>query len=252
MKTSKTTAVKFSDRTLAFIAKAKKQKRAEWLDEHRDEYEAAIQNPMRALMDYASKELKEETKGYRFPLRNVARLRRSAERAAVDGLYRDWIGVSVSPDSKSRYDSLPNLYFHIDEDDVLSAGGLYMPSASQTRHIRAWIDHDPSKLDELFADRKFKKFYPDFGRDRVLKTKPRDYPLEHPRIEWLKLSGFYVWKGFTKKEFHSKEFPALLVEHWTQVLRLNKILNVYCAEMPKKNGIAAMPAFQAPKLDWED
>ena len=242
----------FSAQTVAFIGKAKKQKRPEWLDENKAEYEQVIQNPMRALMEYAAKELKEETKAYRFPLRNVARLRRSAERAAVAGPYRDWIGVSVSPDSKSRYDSLPNLYFHIDEEDVLSAGGLYMPSAGQTRNIRAWIDHDPSRLDELFADRKFKKFYPDFGRERVLKTKPRDYPLDHPRIDWLKLSGWYVWKGFTKKEFYSKEFPALLVEHWRQVLRLNKILNDYIIEMPKKTGIAAMPAFQAPKLDWED
>ena len=252
MKKTSAQRPKFSAESIEFIVKASRQKDPEWLDKNRKNYEELLQNPIRALMELAAKELKEEARGYRFPLRGVARLKRSAERAKSHGIYRDWVSVSVSRDSGSRYDSLPNLYFHIDGEDVLSAGGLYTPSAKQTRHIRAWIDHDASKLDEIFADRNFKKIYPEFGNERVLKTKPRDYPLDHPRIEWLKLSAWYVWRPFTRKEFYSVDFADCLIEHWRQILRLNHILDYYTSTLPPKTGITAIPLVQRPELDWED
>jgi uncharacterized protein (TIGR02453 family) len=244
---------RFSPATIEFIRKASRQKKPEWLDRHREEYEAVLVNPMRDLIAHAEKKLKPWAPGYRFPKRNFARIRRNADRAIDYGMYRDWIGVSISPDSGSRYDSLPNLYFEISDEDVLSAGGLYIPSADQTKHIRSWIDQDASALETLLADRKFKKIYAEgLGTERVLKTKPRDYPLEHPKIEWLKLSAWYVWAPFTKKQLFSAEFPDLLVEHWKQVLRLNQILNRYISTWPKKAGLEAHAEIRAPKINWDE
>ena len=107
-----------------------------------------------------------------------------------------------------------------------------MPSADQTKHIRKWIDQDPSLLEALFKDKDFKKRFPDFGDERVLKTKPRDYPIDHPKFDWLRLSGWYVWRPFTKKEFFSPKFHEILIEDWKQILRLNQILDRYTQSWP--------------------
>ena len=243
-------APKFSQASLDFIVKASRQKKSEWLDKNREEYEKVLVEPMRDLMEKAALAIKPEAPGYRFPTRQHARLRRGADQSM--GPFRDWIGVSVSRDSGSRYDSMPNLYFHISGDDLFSAGGLYMPSADQTKHIRKWIDQDPSALEELFEDRDFKKLFKELGTERMLKTKPRDYPIDHPKFEWLKLSGWYVWRPLSKKVLFSKNFSDVLIEDWHQIMRLNRILDQYTQSWPKSNSIDILPKVQLRKMDWDE
>lgn len=243
---------RFSQASIDFIEKASRQKKAEWLEKNRAEYEKVLVEPMRELIAAAAKELQPLAPGYRFPTRQHARLRRGADQSM--GPFRDWVSVSVSRDSGSRYDSLPNLYFHIADghENILSAGGLYVPSADQTKHIRKWIDQNPSDLEELLEDREFKKIFKGLGDERVLKTKPRDYPLDHPKIEWLKLSAWYVWRPFAKKIFFSKEFKDVLIQDWKQILRLNRILDEYTQSWPKTTSLDALPKITARKMDWDD
>ncbi len=138
-----------------------------------------------------------------------------------------------------------------EREHVKSAGGLYIPSADQTKHIRKWIDQDPSQFQELFKDKTFGKLFPDFGNERVLKTKPRDYPIDHPRIDWLKLSAWYVWRPFTKKEFFSKNFSTLLIRDWQEILKLNRILDKYTASYPKQiDSKDSIPEATSRKMDW--
>ena len=235
----------FSQASIDFIDKAARQKKVAWLDKNQEEFDTVLVEPMKALMQAASDALKSEARGYRFPLRRTVRIKRNSDSAKEGNPFRDWVAVSVSRDSGSRYDSCPNLYFHIDGEDVLSAGGLYMPSADQTKHIRKWIDQDPSLLEALFKDKDFKKRFPDFGDERVLKTKPRDYPIDHPKFDWLRLSGWYVWRPFTKKEFFSPKFHEILIEDWKQILRLNQILDRYTQSWPN-----AQKEVKGRKLDW--
>lgn len=246
---------RFSQASLDFIVRASKQKKKEWLDKHRSEYKDVLVSPMRELMEKVSIALRPHAPGYRFPKRNHARIRRGAEGAEAHGPFRDWVGVSVSRDSESRYEGNPNLYFHFAEgrEEILSAGGLYVPSADQTKHIRSWIDKDPSLLEGLLEDKKFGKHFPKgLGDERKLKTKPRDYPQDHPRIEWLKLSGWYVWKPYSKKEFFSKNFSELLIADWAEVLRLNKILDIYISSWPGSKSIDILPLARPFQDDWVD
>jgi uncharacterized protein (TIGR02453 family) len=248
------TVPRFSQASLDFIEKASRQKKKEWLDKNRDEYERVLVEPMRVVTDHLGKHLRPEAPGYRFPNRNTARLSRGADGAATHGPFKDWVHFSISRDSGSRYEGCPNLYFHIAEgqEEILSAGGLYMPNADQTKHIRSWIDKDPSKLEALFEDKAFTKKFPELGDERVLKTKPRDYPIDHARIDWLKMSGWYVWKPFTKKQLFSKEFPDLLLEDFRQILKLNRVLDHFTQSWPKAQTIDLLPAARPFQDDWED
>ncbi len=240
-----------SKRSLEFIARASRQKKSDWLDKNFSEYEEVLVNPLREISLRVAKALRNEAPGYRFPTRGFARIRRSGDKAKSHGMYKNWTGLYASKKPESRYEDFPSLYFHLSLEDQFSAGGLYMPSARQTKMIRAWIHHDNSLLENLLEDRDFKRYFKELGDERVLKTKPRDYPIDHPKIEMLKLMGWYVWRPFTKKELYSKNFADVLASHWRQVLRLNHVLDQYTATWPKEESDEkAIPAIKAPKLDW--
>src|SRR5579885_40651 len=246
---------RFSQKSLDFIRKASRQKKHDWLDRNRAEYEEVLVEPMRALMTTVARELRGEAPGYRFPARSFARIRRSADRARAQGLYKDWIGVQVSRDSGSLFEDLPGLYFHMSYEDVFTAGGLYMPSSRQVKQIRAWIAEDASALERLLKDRRFKSVFREgLGDERKLKTFPRGYPQDHPRIEWLKLTGFYVWRPVKKREFFSSDFHETLAADWRQVLRLNGVLDRYLSSWPgaSRRKLESFEGIRAPQLNWEE
>lgn len=248
---------RFSPKSLAFIRRASRQKRADWLDKNRQEYEDVLVEPTRAVVTALAREIRAEFPAYRFPTRAFARLKRSSDRAKTQGLYKDWIGFSGSRDSGSLFEDLPGLYFHISPKDVFSAGGLYMPSSKQTKQIRSWIAEDASALDRLFEDRKFSRLFKELGNERVLKTFPRGFEKDHPRIEWLKLTGFYVWRPIPKKILFSSRFADALIEDSFQILKLNAVLDSYLNAWPgaqaglRRGGLSVLDEVQAPAVNWD-
>jgi uncharacterized protein (DUF2461 family) len=78
---------RFSRKSLDFIRKASRQKKHEWLEKNRAEYEDVLVEPTRALMAAVARELRREAPGYRFPTRSFARIRRSADRARARRAY---------------------------------------------------------------------------------------------------------------------------------------------------------------------
>lgn len=228
----KSKAPRFSKKSLQFLLKAPRQKRPDWLERNQAEFVETIQAPLQHLARFLKTELASVASDYHFPLKGIPRLKRSANRAKEYGsLFRDYVSYSASRPSASRFDKNPNLFFMIypeDKDDsVLIAGGLYMASSRQVKAIREAIANDASAFDRLFASKEFKKRFPDgFSDERKSSRVPRGFDASHPRIEWLKLQAFFVWKSYTLKEFSSEGFPRIVADDFRQVLRLNELLEL--------------------------
>ena len=221
----------FSDATLKFLIKANRQRNPNWLDRNREEYEEVLQKPLTFLAKTLKTELASVTAGYHFPQKGLGRLKRPAHRVKENGgsLYKDWMSYSARRPSDSRFDHNPSLFFLINPDDqddpMLIAGGLYMPSSRQLRSIREAIADDASAFDSLFADKEFRKIFKGgFSRERTASRPPRGFDPQHPRLDWLKLQGYFVWRGYSKKEFSSPKFPLLVAKHCRQIVRLNELL----------------------------
>jgi len=225
------TSPRFSDATFQLLKSASRARRPDWLDRNRTEYEDSLLNPLKALAARAASELKPLAPGYRFPLKGIGRLRRPSHRVAEGAsLFKNWVSYSASIPRESRFDHNPNLFFLINPDDtkdsVLVAGGLYMPSSRQTRSIREAIASDASAFDELFADKAFARCFPGgFSDERTATRPPRGFDPNHPRLDWLKLQAFFVWKPYSRKEFKSAAFAEKVVADWRQILRLNHLLD---------------------------
>ena len=82
--------------------------------------------------------------------------------------------------------------------DVLGVGvGLYMPSPDQLARFRAAVadDRKGPELMGLVAD--LRKRHIPVTAHQVLKSAPRGYPADHPRIELLRHKGLTAWKEWS-------------------------------------------------------
>ncbi len=224
---------RFSSETLQFIRTAAKQKREDWIENHRAEYEALLLHPLQHLAQTLQERLGPIAPGYHFPVKGIGRIKRSKNRRDETGaVYKDWISYSASRPSGSRFEHNPNLYFGLDANDedgdhVICAGGLYMPSSAQTKAIRHAIATDASPFEKLFKSKEFSSsFKGGFSLDRSATRPPRGYDANHPQIHWLKLQGFFVWRSYTKKEYTSAQFSDQVAQDLKQVLKLNELLDL--------------------------
>ena len=245
-----TKASRFSNQTLKFLRKASRQKRQEWLDKNREEYEHVLLAPLKNLAQTLKTELAPIAPGYHFPQKGIGRLRRPAHRVSEGrGLYKDWMAYSASVPSESRFDHNPNLFFLINPEDsddpVLVAGGLYMASSRQVRAIREAISQDASAFDRLFKSKDFAKCFKDgFSDERISSRIPKGFDPAHPRMNWIRLQAFYVWRPYKKREFYSPDFPAIVARDWKQILRLNELLDkALQGRLPKAPLKAKPPEF---------
>lgn len=226
--TSSPASSRFSKESIDFLKLAEVQTSESWLDKNKSLHERVIVEPLKELAAYLTTHIagRPEARGFKFPRRGFGRIRRPSFKIGPgEPAYRNWVHLSASRPSVSRFDDNPGLYFYFSSDRIFSGGGLYAPSYRQIKQMRAVFALDASEFETLFKSRSFKKQFPrGFEMDKVLKTFPRDYPNDHERINLLRLQAFYVKRDYTKKEFYSKDFRDLVLENWKETLKLSELL----------------------------
>jgi uncharacterized protein (TIGR02453 family) len=87
-------------------------------------------------------------------------------------------------------------YISFSADGLGVGSGLYMPMSDQLERLRAAIadDRKGAALEQLVADAR--KAGIDISAHDTLKTAPRGYPKDHPRIELLRMKGLIAWKDW--------------------------------------------------------
>jgi len=87
-----------------------------------------------------------------------------------------------------------------------------MPNPENLSKIRQEVDYNGDELEKIMKDKKFKKWYKDFSDFDKLKTTPKGYPKDHPRIDWLRHKTFIVSHSFTDAEIRDKKFLKKVTE----------------------------------------
>jgi uncharacterized protein (TIGR02453 family) len=85
------------------------------------------------------------------------------------------------------------LYLQVSADGLMVGGGAYMPDGEHLARLRAAIADDKTgpELEEIVAE--IRRGGGEVGAHEELKTAPRGYPADHPRIELLRLKGIIGW-----------------------------------------------------------
>jgi uncharacterized protein (TIGR02453 family) len=87
-------------------------------------------------------------------------------------------------------------YVSVSADELFVGSGLYMPMPADLKRLRAAIDDDRTgrELEAIVAALRKAKY--DVGAHETVKTAPRGYAKDHPRIELLQLKGIVMSKGW--------------------------------------------------------
>jgi len=224
-------APKFSRQSIEFLRKASRQKKEDWLDQNRESFEELVRGPLTNLAVTLAKHLRPHAPGYHFPSKGLGRLKRSSIRAQEHGsFFRSYVSFTITRPSASRFDHNPSVFFMINSEDdegdeVLLAGGLYMPSSRQLRAVRERISENPEPFEKLFRDKAFRAHFPHgFSDERMATRPPRGFDPNHTHIDWLKRQGFFVWRSYKAKDYASPKFPERVAKDARQILRLNELL----------------------------
>ena len=96
-------------------------------------------------------------------------------------------------------------YLNIEPGNSGVGGGFYSPNKDDLQRIRQEVAFDPTPLQAILNETKFKQTFGEFQGD-ALKTAPRGYNIDSPGIEILQKKQFILFKSFTDKEVISPDF----------------------------------------------
>ena len=149
--------------------------KAYW-QEHRSVYERCVKGPMEQLL---------------------AELARDFGPGRVFRPHRD---IRFSKD-KTPYKlncaaHLEGGYISFAADGLLVGSGLYMPEPEQLRRFRAAVDDSKAGPRLVAIVTALRNGGYDVGAHEAVKTAPRGYPKDHPRIELLKEKGLVMSKSW--------------------------------------------------------
>lgn len=118
-------------------------------------------------------------------------------------------------------------YFHISAEGLMCASGYYSMAKDQLQRFRAAVD-DTDTGEELVETLKSLKRGYQVSAISELKTAPRGYPKDHPRIEILRRKGLMASQELgAPKWLHTKRCATRIREIWNGVAEVNAWLDTH-------------------------
>ena len=119
-------------------------------------------------------------------------------------------------------------YFAISARGLMCGTGYYGMAKDQLERFRAAVvaEHTGAEIAEIVADLQRRKY--GIGAIDELKTAPRGYPKDHPRIELLRRKGLMMSKDFgAPKWIHTKQAASKIRAVWADAEAMNAWLDAH-------------------------
>jgi uncharacterized protein (TIGR02453 family) len=125
-------------------------------------------------------------------------------------------------------DGAHSLYLQLSAAGLMVAGGAYMLSGDELARFRAAIDDDRSGRDLAAIVDGLRQAGAEIGAHGELKTAPRGYPVNHPRIDLLRRKGVTAWFEHPPEPWlFTAEARDRVAEGWRAVGPLNGWLDTH-------------------------
>jgi len=133
------------------------------------------------------------------------------------------------------------VYVQLSASGLMAAAGYYMMRPDQLARYREAIDSDAAaELEAIAAALARKKLPVVSGGEGDLKTAPKGYRRDHPRIDWLRRKGLIIAKDFgTPSWMTSRSALTKIQDLWRDAEPLNAWLDANVG-----------PSLEAPEDVW--
>jgi uncharacterized protein (TIGR02453 family) len=200
----------FPPAAFAFYEQVATHNTRAWWEHNRTTYDEAIKAPMAALLAELADEFG-DGKVYR-PYRDT---RFSKDKAPL----KDHQGAIVMIEDGVGY------YLQVSAAGLMVGGGLYAPTSGQLARLRAAIDSPAvATLEGELA--KLRRGRPAWEIDGApLKTKPRGYDADHPRIELLRMTRLIFTRAYDdERMLGSRKALDVVRRDWRAIAPVNEWL----------------------------
>jgi uncharacterized protein (DUF2461 family) len=130
---------------------------------------------------------------------------------------------------------------HLSANGLYAGSGYYHMAPDQLVRFRDALDDEVvgSQLEELCAG--LQKTGCELGSMEELKTAPKGFPKDHPRVAFLRRKGLFAGRSFPVAGWlHTAKAKDRIVSVWHQQAPLNEWLNAHV-------GPSSMPPDDAPR-----
>jgi uncharacterized protein (TIGR02453 family) len=190
----------FSPAAVEFYDQLQVHNTRTWWSEHKAIYEDQIRDPMRSLVDALAEE---------FGPARIFRPNRDVRFSKDKSPYKEHIGAIAQIEDAVGY------YVQLSAQGLMTAGGWYSPLGPQMARFRAAVDSPAvAALDEGL--RPLQRARPAFIIDGApLKTRPRGYSADHPRIEVLRFTQLVASREYgTPAWLHTRKVLDVVRRDW--------------------------------------
>jgi uncharacterized protein (TIGR02453 family) len=174
-----------------------------WFHAHKDVYEDCVRGPMRALVDGLEDE---------FGPLVLSRPNRDVRFAHGRDPYK------LEIYARSRGSEPGGWYVRLGPDGLFAGGGMYMPDREHLARLRAAVADDRTgpQLAEIVAA--LEAAGVEIVRHGSLKTAPRGYPADHPRIGLLRLANVAGGRSWPPRRWlHTPAARNRVVDTWHEL-----------------------------------
>lgn len=148
--------------------------------------------------------------------------------------YKTNLAAYFSPTGKKSEG--PGYYLHIRPGESFFGGGIYRPMPETLKKIRTEIDYSGAELEKIESNADFKALFGKIDGEK-LKTRPRDYDVDHQYIDFLRLKSFTVHSPIADKDIDSGNFINLALDGFRQLKPLKDFLSHAIEDVDDGSGI---------------
>ena len=131
------------------------------------------------------------------------------------------------------------LYLQLTANGLMVGSGYYHMASDQLTRFRAALDDDRTGPEIVVLCEELQKARHEIGSFEQLKTAPRGYPKDHPRIDFLRRKGLVAMRSFPVAGWmHTAKAEDRVVEVWSRQNPMNAWLDAQVgpSELPPTTG----------------
>lgn len=187
---------------------------------NRQRWEHEVRAPMRSLVEVLSDEFG--------PLR-IFRPNRDVRFSADKSPYKLWTGAT----SESQAAGGIGYYLEVSATSLITGYGAMLMVSDQLHRYRAAIDDDATgiEFEQMVGALAEQSLSVSHGATDPLKTAPRGYSADHPRIQYLRWKGAVIVQEWPKDHWmHSRETLEAIQHTWRGAAPLKAWLETHVSQ----------------------
>jgi len=222
----------FTAASLRFLRDLARNNKKPWFEAHRDEYEADVRAPMRALieeMDVRFARFAPELTGD--PKRSMFRINRDIRFSKDKSPYKTHAACwfrHCAADHRVGGDAeagSAGLYFHLQPRKSFVGAGIWMPPRPALDKIRDAIADDPKAFGRIIESAAARRRFGGLDDEAMLKRMPRGFSEDHPAARWLRYQSFTIGRQLSDRQVLSPRLADGLEKDFRLMLPLVRWLN---------------------------